>query len=137
MSPRVLLVDDHASLLTALKRLLEASYAVVGTVRTGAQALETARCLQPDVIVVDVNLPDIDGLELCRQMALVAPRARIVVLTAAHDPAIEQKAFDLGAAGFVAKHCSGDELIPTIAKALGRASDPPTPDPVFFPPVVT
>ena len=71
--------------------MLESSYTVVGTVRTGAQALDAAGRLQPDVIVVDVRLPDIDGLEVCRQMMAVAPHVRVIVLTAADEPALKEE----------------------------------------------
>ena len=118
MRPRVLLADDHASMLTALKRLLESSFAVVGTVRTGAHALEAARSLQPDVIVIDLRLPDIDGLEVCRRVAALAPRAQVVILTVDDDPTVAQRAYELGASAFVLKYRAGDRLIPAIERAL-------------------
>jgi len=118
MRPRILLADDNASLLAALKRLLEWSYTVVGTVRTGAEALEAAGFLQPDVIVIDVRLPDIDGLEVCQHVRTAGWHAKVVILTAADDPKVEQRAFELGASGFVQKYRAGDDLIPAIERAL-------------------
>jgi len=116
--PRILLADDNTSLLTALKRLLDWSYTVVGAARTGREALEAAGFLQPDVIVVDVILPDMDGLDVCRHVTTGLPHAKVIVLTASDDPAVEQRAFQLGAAGFVLKHRAGDDLIPAIERAL-------------------
>jgi DNA-binding NarL/FixJ family response regulator len=117
---RVLLADDHADLLRALKRLLDLSYVVVGTARTGTQVLEAVGCLQPDVIVVDLNLPDVNGLEVCRRVRATAPDTQVVILTAADDPEFEQRALESGAAGYVQKYRAGDDLVPTIERALQR-----------------
>jgi len=116
--PRILLADDNATLLAALRRLLNWSYTVVGTVRTGAEAIEAAGVLQPDVIVIDVRLPDINGLEVCRHVTTAALPAKVIVLTAADDPTLEQRAFAMGATGFVLKYRAGDDLIPAIERAL-------------------
>jgi DNA-binding NarL/FixJ family response regulator len=118
---RVLLADDHPDLLRALRRLLDSSYAVVGAVQTGAQALEAVGRLAPDVIVIDVSLPDMDGLEICRRVRGIAPHAHVVILTAADDPEVEQRAFALGAFGFVRKYRVGEDLVPAIERAwLGK-----------------
>jgi len=122
---RILLADDNTSLLTALKRLLNLSYTVVSTVRTGADVLEAARVLQPDVIVIDVRLPDINGLVVCRQVTAAVPHARVVVLTAVDDPVVEQRAFEAGAAAFVLKYRAGDDLIPAIERALATRMPAP------------
>lgn len=118
--PRILLVDDYPSLLTALKRLLSLSYTVVGTLRTGAQAVEAAACLQPDVVVVDVRLPDIDGLKVCGLVKAVAPNARVIVFTASEAPGVRQTALAAGASTLVLKHRAGDDLLAAIAEALGQ-----------------
>ena len=80
--PRVLLADDYANILTAMVRLISSSCDVVGTVTTGAQLLDAARRLDPDVIVVDLNLPDMSGLDACRQLKAAAPRGSVILLTA-------------------------------------------------------
>ena len=118
MRPRILLADDNDALLAALRRLLNWSYTVVGAVRTGTEAIEAARVLQPDVIVIDVRLPDINGLEVCRHLTTAALHTKVIVLTAADDPTVEERAFALGAAGFVLKYRAGDDLIPAIERAL-------------------
>jgi len=118
-SPRILLADDYVSLLTAVKRLLEQSgYDVMAMARTGAQAIEVAARLRPDVAVVDVRLPDLDGLEVCRHLAAVAPDTRVVLCTAADDPDIKRRAFELGACGFVLKYRTGSDLVSAIERAL-------------------
>ena len=116
--PRVLLADDYANILTAMERLLSCSCDVVGTVSTGAQLLDAARRLHPDVIVVDLYLPDMSGLDACRQLKAAAPRGRVILLTAANDPKVRQGAFESGASAFVPKYRAGDELLPAIEKAF-------------------
>jgi len=116
--PRILLADDNASLLAALKRLLQWSYTVVGTVRTGAEAREAVEFLQPDVIVIDVRLPDIDGLEVCQHVRTMGSHAKVVILTAVDDPKVEQRAYELGASAFVHKYRAGEDLMPAIERAL-------------------
>ena len=116
--PRVLLADDYANILTAMERLLSCSCDVVGTVRTGAQLLDAARRLHPDIIVVDLHLPDMSGLDACRQLKAAAPGGSVILLTAANDPKVRQGAFESGASAFVPKYRAGDELLPAIEKAF-------------------
>ena len=116
--PRVLLADDYANILTAMVRLISSSCDVVGTVTNGAQLLEAARRLDPDIIVVDLNLPDMSGLDACRQLKAAAPHSSVILLTAASDPKVKQGAFESGASAFVPKHRAGDELLPAIEKAF-------------------
>ena len=122
LRPRVLLADDHESLLAALTRLIEPTDAVVGAVCRGAQALEVAARFQPDVIVIDVNLPDITGLEVCRRVTASELLAHVVMVTAADDPDVEQRALALGASAFVLKYRTGDDLLPAIEAALATRS---------------
>ena len=114
--PRVLLADDYVGILTALKRLLGNSCEIVGLATDGQQWLEAAHRLRPDVIVVDVRLPDINGLQACREIRAAGLPSKIVVLTAADDPAIEKGAFEAGASAFVAKWRVADELLPAIER---------------------
>jgi DNA-binding NarL/FixJ family response regulator len=116
--PRVLLADDYTNILTAMVRLISSSCDVVGTVTTGAQLLEAAGRLDPDVVVVDLNLPDMSGLDACRQLKAAAPHASVILLTAASDPRVREGAFESGASAFVAKYRAGDELLPAIEKAF-------------------
>ena len=116
--PRVLLADDYANMLTAIERLLSWSCDIVGKVTSGAQLLAEAQRLRPDVIVVDLYLPDMSGLDACRQLKDAAVPGSVILLSAANDPKIQQNALDSGAAAFVAKHRAGDELLPAIEKAF-------------------
>lgn len=117
--PRVVLADDHAYLLTAIERLLSWSCDVVAMVTTGVELLEAAGRLQPDVVVIDLRLPDMSGIDACRQLRHAGVTARVILLTAADDPEIRRSAYDSGAAAFVAKHRAGEELLPTIARLFG------------------
>jgi len=112
--PRVLLADDHAGVLTALQRLLAPSCEIVGQVTTGSAVLEAATRLKPDVVVLDVTLADVSGLVVCAQIKHAAPQTRVVVLTAADDPPIRARAFEVGASAFVLKHLVVEDLLPAI-----------------------
>jgi two-component system response regulator YesN len=114
--PTVLLADDHVYVLTAIERLLSWSCDVVGTATTGEQLLEAAGRLRPDVIVIDLRLPDMTGIDACRRLRAAAVPGKIILLTAADDPEIRRGAYESGASAFVAKHRAGDELLPAIAR---------------------
>jgi DNA-binding NarL/FixJ family response regulator len=116
--PRVLLADDHAEILTAVRRMLLPFCDVVGLVRDGETLLEEAASLQPDVVVVDLNMPGLSGLEACRLIRRAAPQTRVVMLTASDDAAIRRKAQELGASAFVPKYQVADHLVPAILAAL-------------------
>lgn len=116
--PRVLLADDHAEILAAIRRMLLPFCDVVGLVRDGETLLEEAASLQPDVVVVDLNMPGLSGLEACRLIRRAAPQTRVVMLTASDDAAIRRKAQELGASAFVPKYQVADHLVPAILAAL-------------------
>jgi DNA-binding NarL/FixJ family response regulator len=116
--PRVLLADDYTNILTAMVRLISSSCDVVGTVTTGAQLLDAAKRFAPDVVVVDLNLPDMSGLDACRQLKAASPHASVILLTAASDPRVREGAFESGASAFIPKYRAGDELLPAIEKAF-------------------
>jgi DNA-binding NarL/FixJ family response regulator len=127
--PRVVLADDHASVLTAIGRLLSWSCDVVATATTGEQLLEAAGRLSPDVIVIDLRLPDMSGIDACRELRDAAMPAKIILLTAADDPEIRRSAYESGAAAFVAKHRAGEELLAAIDRVFnGRSTRVGQPD---------
>jgi DNA-binding NarL/FixJ family response regulator len=98
----------------AVCRVLALDCEVVGMVPDGSALLEAAQRLQPDVIVVDVNLPKVSGLEACRQITQENADARVLVFSAMNDPGIRQRAFEVGASAFVSK---GDaDLVSTIKR---------------------
>jgi DNA-binding NarL/FixJ family response regulator len=116
--PRVLLADDHAEILSALRRMLQPFCEVIGMVCDGRALLEEIASRQPDVVVVDLNMPGLSGLEACRLIRQAAPGTRVVMLTASDDPAIRRKAQELGASAFVLKYQVADHLVPAILGAL-------------------
>jgi DNA-binding NarL/FixJ family response regulator len=115
--PRVLLADDHAGILSALRRLLGSSCDIVGCVTDGAALLEAAARLRPDVIVVDIFMPKVDGLKACRQIKEATPETKVVVLTGHNDSSTRQRAFSAGASAFIPKHLMADDLVDAIHRA--------------------
>ena len=112
--PRVLIAEDHPAVAKAVCRLLALDCDVVGNVADGRTVLEAAHRLQPDVIVVDLNLPEIHGLEVCRQITQVNPKAKIIVFSAMNDPDVKQRCVEVGASAFVSKG-TGD-LLSTVKR---------------------
>jgi CheY-like chemotaxis protein len=112
--PRVLLAEDHEGVAKALCRVLAMDFDVVGNVPDGSAVLEAARRLQPDMIVLDLNLPNVNGLEACRRITQVNPLAKIIVFTAMNDPGLRQQCLDVGASAFLFK--GDDDLVSTIKR---------------------
>ena len=119
MSPRlrVLLADDYPDMVKAVSRLLAEDCEIVGSVADGSALLETAQRLQPDVIVLDVNLPNVHSLEACREMTRVNPRMKVIMFTAMADPNAGQVFVEAGACAYVSKLASVELL--SIIKRLG------------------
>jgi DNA-binding NarL/FixJ family response regulator len=113
--PRVLLVDDHPDMLKAVSRLLAVDCEVVGSVADGSALLETAQRLEPDVIVLDVNLPHVHALEACREITRMNPEMKVIMFTAMNDPNVSKAFFEAGASAFVSKLAS-DDLLSTIKR---------------------
>ena len=109
--PRVLLVDDHPGIVKALGRVLAPACEVVGVIADGREVADAAARLQPVVIVLDLNLPNISGLDVCRQITRDNPRAKIIVITAAADDATRDEALAAGASGFVHKSAASDLIV--------------------------
>ena len=118
MKPRVLLVDDYVPLLKALTRLLEADYHLVGLATTAAELFQLVDICQPDVVVLDVSLPDHNGIEACRRLRVVQPAVKIVMLTAMDDEPVRQAALRAGASAFVPKALVDQFLEPAIRSAV-------------------
>jgi DNA-binding NarL/FixJ family response regulator len=110
----VLIADDHPGIVRAVSRLLAFDHDVVGSVANGDDVLRAARSLQPDVIVLDVNLPGLDGLQACRQITQADKRVKVVVFTAVDDPEIRRRAKEAGASAFVGKHALGGDLLSAV-----------------------
>jgi DNA-binding NarL/FixJ family response regulator len=120
--PRVLLADDHPGVLKALERVLSLECDVVGVVTDGSEVTKAAARLQPVVAVVDVNLPNMSGLEVCRQILQTNPRAKVILISAMSDDQIRTGALAAGASGFVAKSMAGNELVGAIRQAWADCS---------------
>jgi DNA-binding NarL/FixJ family response regulator len=113
----VLLADDFPDLVTAIRQLLAPECEVVGSVDDGGALLEAAERLKPDLIVIDVNLPTVSGLEACRQITRANPRVKVILLTAGGDSVIMGAALAAGAFAFIEKHAIANDLLPAIKRA--------------------
>jgi DNA-binding NarL/FixJ family response regulator len=115
---RVLLADDHQIVAEGLRSLLETEFEIIGTVSDGRALVETARHLRPEVIVVDISMPLLNGIEATRQIKRVTPQTRVIVLTMHADATYATRAIEAGAAGYVLKHSATAELVTAIREAL-------------------
>ena len=116
--PRVLLADDHKIVIEGLKNLLSDEFEIVGTVEDGRALVEKASTLYPDVIVADISMPQLNGIEAARQIKKTDKNIKIVFLTMHPDPTYAANAFEAGASGFVLKHSASSELIRAIHEAI-------------------
>ena len=116
--PRVLLADDHRLVADALKSLLEQEFELVAVVEDGRQLVETARRLRPDVIVADITMPHLNGIDALVQLRKDNPAVRVVFLTMHKDAAYARRALDAGACGYVLKHSAQAELFLAVRAAL-------------------
>ena len=115
---RILLADDHKFITEGLKSLLDPDYDVVGIVSDGKALVEEAARLKPDVIVADISMPRLNGIEAIRQVVEQNSQARIIVLTMHPDITYATRALEAGAAGYVLKHSAPQELIQAIEVSL-------------------
>jgi DNA-binding NarL/FixJ family response regulator len=118
--PRVLLADDHTLLVEAFRKLLEPECDVVGTVGDGRALVAAAAALKPDVVVVDIGMPLLNGLDAARQLKQALPDVRIVFLTMNEDPQLAVEAISAGASGYLVKKSAATELFRAIQEALKR-----------------
>ena len=116
--PRVLLADDHLLVAEALTSLLTPEFDLVGVVEDGRALLEAAGNLQPDVIVADVSMPHLNGIDALAQLRQGGDRTPVVFLTMHRDVTFARRALDAGASGFVLKHSASVELVAAIRAAL-------------------
>jgi len=116
--PRVLLADDHRVVSEGLKRLLDEDFELVGMVEDGRALVAAAKKLQPDVIVADITMPHLNGIDAMAQLKKDNARVKVVFLTMHQDAAYARRALEAGAAGFVVKHSAPAELVMAINAAL-------------------
>jgi DNA-binding NarL/FixJ family response regulator len=120
--PRILLADDHQMLADALKGVLEPRYDVVATVGDGRALLEAAGRLQPEVVVVDIAMPRLNGLDAARQLKRTMPKIKLIFMTMNEDPDLVGEAFRAGASGFLLKQAAAFELTDAIEEVLRGGS---------------
>jgi DNA-binding NarL/FixJ family response regulator len=116
--PRVLIADDHLLVAAALKSLLAAEFDLVGVVEDGRELIDSARTLRPDVIVADITMPHLNGIDAMIQLRQGGILVPVVFLTMHRDVSFARRALDAGASGFVLKHSAPAELVSAIHAAL-------------------
>lgn len=116
--PRILLADDHTLVAEALTRLLEAHFEVVGTAADGRALLEKAAQLQPDVILLDLSMPILNGFEAGERLKKLVPRAKLIVLTMTEDTEVAADLLRSWASGFLLKKSASSELVKGIQEVL-------------------
>jgi DNA-binding NarL/FixJ family response regulator len=116
--PHFLIADDHTIFAEALRAFLERTHTIVGVVRDGYAMVAEALRLRPDVIVVDISMPLLNGLDAAREIIQPIPKTKFVFLTMHDDPNLAAAALELGPIGFVLKHSPGKELLKAIDHVL-------------------
>ena len=120
--PRVLLADDHRFLREAFAQLLEPNCEVVGAVADGRALIAAAKELRPEVVVLDIAMPLLNGLDAARQLKCLMPAVKVIFLTVSEDPDLAAEAFRAGASGFLLKNSAASELFQAIQEVLqGRS----------------
>lgn len=116
--PRVLMADDHSMILAGLRKLVETECEVVGTVEDGRALVAAARKLRPDLILLDISMPLLNGLEAARQLHSLVPECKLVFLTMHASPTYATEAFQAGASGYLLKRSAASELSLAIKSVL-------------------
>jgi len=116
--PRVLMADDHSLILAGLRSLVEVDCEVVGMVEDGRALVEAAKRLRPDVILLDISMPLLNGLEAARQLRILVPDCKLIFLTMHASPTYATEAFQLGASGYLLKRSAASELGLAIKSVL-------------------
>ncbi len=118
---RILIVEDHDLVRTGLRNILTSAgdLEVVGEAASGEEAMRLSRDLAPDIILMDVELPGLSGLETTERILRVQPQIRVVVLTAHSEPPLPARLLDIGASGYLTKACDAKELINAV-RAVAR-----------------
>src|SRR3954454_9415556 len=118
MRKTILIADDHSLILEGLSRLLAADYDIVGTASNGRDLLKQAQSLRPDVIVLDVAMPELNGIEAARQLTQILPKTKLVFVTQQLDRDYVRAAFQTGASAYVAKQSASTELLAAMRRAI-------------------
>ena len=116
--PRVLIADDHKIVLEGLRSLLQPEFDIVGEVEDGRTLVAEAERLRPELVVADISMPNLNGIDAARRIKKIDERIRIVFLTMHTDVTYAAGAFEAGASGFVLKHSAPQELILAMREAM-------------------
>jgi DNA-binding NarL/FixJ family response regulator len=117
--PKVLLADDHSLVLEGFRRILEDECDIVGTAEDGRALLDAAARLKPHVVLLDISMPLLNGIDATRQLKKTLPEVKIIFVTMHADPAYLNEAFKAGGSGYLLKRSAGSELIQAIHSVLG------------------
>jgi DNA-binding NarL/FixJ family response regulator len=115
---KIALADDHVEMLQILKEILEPEFDVVASVRNGRALLKAFKDFKPDVIIVDINMPEMSGFEVTRKILQEDIDARIILLSAHKDRQIVEEGFSIGAKGFVLKHSADEDLVDAVSEII-------------------
>ena len=115
---RLVIADDHSIVLEAYRQLLEPEYEIVGTASNGKELLEIAPKLSPNVILLDISMPMLNGLDVARQLKAAIPQAKLIFVTMMSEPFYITQAFAIGASAYVLKQSAATELISALSAAL-------------------
>ena len=119
---RVLIADDHTLIAELCKRLLEPEFEVIGTVSDGRALVRSAASLKPDVAILDIAMPVLNGLDAAEQLAEHLPRLKLIYLTMNSDPEVAAEAFRRGASAYLLKTCAATEIVSAVREVLrGRS----------------
>jgi DNA-binding NarL/FixJ family response regulator len=116
--PRVLLADDHTLVLDGFRKLLEDQCEIVGAVEDGRTLLRLAQELQPDIVTLDISMPELNGIDAARKLKKVLPGAKLIFVTMHADQAYVNEAFKAGASGYLLKRSAGSELLQAIQSVM-------------------
>src|SRR5438046_342680 len=117
---RLLIADDHTLVLEGLKRILEMEFDLVGTVENGRDLLRMAEELKPDVVLVDISMPLLNGIDASRQLLKTSPQIKIIFVTMHADADYVAEAFRAGASGYLLKRSAASELVTAIQEGDER-----------------
>jgi len=120
--PRILLADDHVLVLEGFRRILHEHYELVGTVGDGYALLAAAKTVQPDIVILDISMPLLNGIDTAAQLKKICPTAKIIIVTMHAGPDYVRSAFEAGASAYVLKGSAVDELEQAIRAVLGGHS---------------
>ncbi len=120
--PRILVADDHALVIEGFRRILQEHYELVGTVGDGYALLAAAKTVQPDIVILDISMPLLNGIDTSAQLKKICPTAKIIIVTMHAGADYVRSAFEAGASAYVLKGSAVDELEQAIRAVLGGHS---------------